>query len=76
MEGFIPDERKSEHQSHCPETTRVQDQENDDLLSEHLREQKPTDEEEEEEEEPSWEDKPLNGTYSQQIKGVSDMEKS
>ena len=45
---------------------------NDGLLSECLRQQKPS-EEKEEEERPSWRDKPLHGMYHRQIYKVADI---
>ena len=47
---------------------------NDQLLSECLRQQKPS--RDEEPEGPSWKDKPLHGMYHRQMKEVSDMEKT
>ena len=45
----------------------------DDLLSEGLRRQKPSEEEEEERE--SWRDKPLHGMHHGQMEQVADVEK-
>ena len=47
---------------------------NDQLLSECLRQQKPS--RDEEPEGPSWKDKPLHGMYHRQIEEVADMEKT